>query len=735
MKRLMALGALLLAGPLLGLEEPKKLVDYDIQVTLEPKEKLFTGRETLRWTNSSGDHVPDLKFHLYWNAFRNNRSTFFKESGGQLRGDEADTKAGWGYMDVTSMSWDGQDLSKGFRFESPDDGNPDDRTVLSVALPRPVKPGETVELQIAWKAKAPKVFARSGFVRDFFFVGQWFPKIGVYEVAGQRRAAKSGWNCHQYHANSEFYADWGDYKVAITVPENFVVASAGAKVAETKSGGKKTLTFVQKSIHDFAWTTDPRYVVKEATFDPAKDLPEAEVVRASKLLGRTVTELRKGFHPVKLRYYMQPDHVGQWVRYDDAQKWALVWFGLFAFPYPYDQISIIDPPEDGAGAGGMEYQTLYTVGTNKWLGRWPFDKIRGPEMVTIHEFGHGYWMGLVASNEFEESWMDEGINSFTEAEMCDRHYPFFVEFPFGVGFRDEHMQRTIAAGVDFDPIIRSSWRYSSGNSYGRNSYPRPATVINQIRRILGEETFWKRFRDYSERWRFDHPTSEDFFDAITPGPRPEAESGSASAPRTSAAGGGLASLSITPDEIHKPAPARPEPDESHQTIRALIGQSFYGTGFIDYRILSAVSEKHDEYTGFDDKKKAVNFSEDPKAKKDKKKEDKKKEDKKGPFDTRVVVVRDGEISLPVDIVLTFENGKTHKTTWDGKSKWLRLKTVYASKLTRVQVDPELRVVLDHDPFNNARYLKGWKGPSAAKKVKTYSFHLVEIVLSSLWSLF
>lgn len=446
------------AGSAQALEAPRKIVDYVIDVKLDPKEKLVEGRETLRWTNPSQDRVPDLKFHLYWNAFKNNRSTFFKESGGQLRGDKS-TDTGWGSIDVTKMSWDGQDLLKSFRFESPDDGNPDDRTVLSVPLPRPVGPGETIQLEIAWKAKVPRVFARAGYVRDFFFFGQWFPKIGVYEPVRRRRRSTGGWNCHQYHANSEFYADWGDYKVSMTVPEKFVVASAGALVSETKSTGQKTLTFEQKSIHDFAWTTDPRFLVEQATFDPATDITTDELARASKTLGRSIEDLKKGLHPVQLRFYVQPDHHKQWPRYLDAQKWALAWFGLYAFPYPYAQVSIIDPPEDGIGAGGMEYQTLYTAETYKWLGRWPLDKLRFAETVCIHEFGHGYWYGLVASNEFEESWMDEGINSFTEYEMTDRRYKYAAGFPFGVGFSDEEMGRTIAAGSDFDPIVASSWSF------------------------------------------------------------------------------------------------------------------------------------------------------------------------------------------------------------------------------------------------------------------------------------
>jgi hypothetical protein len=701
-----ALAALLVAGTAAALEAPRKLVDYDIKVSLDPETKLVEGTETLRWTNPSPDQVDALKFHLYWNAFRNNHSTFFKESGGQLRGDKADTEKGWGYVDVTSMAWDGKDLRGGFRFEAPDDGNTEDRTVLSVALPRPVGPGETITLQIAWKAKVPRVFARAGFVRDFFMFGQWFPKIGVYEPAGARRREKGGWNCHQYHANSEFYADWGDYKVAMTLPEKFVVGSAGALVSETKAGGKKTLTYVQKDIHDFAWTCDPRYVMKDDVFDPEKDVPAEEWTRASKLLGRSPEELRKGFHKVALRFAMQPDHEAQWVRYRDAKKWALAWFGLYAFPYPYAQVTCVDPPEDGGGAAGMEYQTLYTAGTWKRLGSWPFDKVRFQEMVVIHEFGHGYWMGLLASNEFEESWMDEGINSFTEYEMCDRRYRYFLEIPGGFGLADTHLGRSVMVDSrELDGMATPAWKFASNGSYGRNSYPRPATVINQIRAMVGEERFWKAFRGYAERWRFDHPTSEDFFDAIQPATGP---------------GTGLATAA---------------------DYRALIDQTFYANGTVDYWVINATSVKRDEVTGFDDARKPLNFVEDPKKDKEKKKaldkakaEAEKKDKDKGPFDSRVLIGRAGTISLPVDVVLTFENGRTWKTTWSGRERWIRYSTVYSSRLVKVVVDPDQKIVLDRSPLDNAWYSEKWKGASATRKSATYALHFFEIALSSLATL-
>ena len=676
---------LALALPAAALEAPRKIVDYDIRVSLDPETKLVEGSETLKWTNPSDGPVGELRFHLYWNAFRNDRSTFNRESGGQLRGDKVDTGRGWGYTDVTSMKWDGAELMKAARFESPDDGNPDDRTVLVVPLPRPVAPGETATLAITWKAKVPKVYARAGYVRDFFFFGQWFPQIGVYEPKGRRRRAEAGWNCHQYHANSEFYADWGDWRVAITLPEKFVVGSAGALVSETKAGGKKTLVYEQKAVHNFAFTADPRYVVVEDVFDPAKDIPKEELARAAKTLGRSEADLLAGFRKVAIRLYRQPEHGAFDRRHIEAQKWALAWTGLWAFPYPYAQISIVDTPEDGTGATGMEYETIYTTLSFKWMARWPFDRIYLPEMVTIHEFTHGYWMGLVASNEFEESWMDEGINTFTEIVMVDRKYGAFLTVPPGIGFKNEESNRVSALTQDHDPILSASWKFATEGSYGRNSYPQTGTTVQQIRLLLGEETFWKAFRGYAERWRFDHPTSEDFFDFMRASGNP--------------------------------------------LVADLIRKTWYGRGWVDFSILEVRTSPDDGLTGFDDAGKPVNFDPDPKKKPPKKPDDKKH---KGPWQSLVTVGRDGDIEMPTDVVLTFKDGTTLKRTWDGASGWIKYRVTSSSALVKAEVDPERRTVLDRNPWNNARFTKKYEGPSASAKSRTYALHLVEILLSTLW---
>src|SRR5262249_48609868 len=151
----------------------------------------------------------------------------------------------------------------------PDDGNPDDRTVVEVPLDRPAAPGETVDVRIAWTSHIPRTFARTGAIGNFFFIAQWFPKIGVLEDAG--------WNCHQFHATTELFADCGVYDARLPVPSGWIVGATGVE-RDRQEGADGTTThhFVQEDVHDFAWTTSPDFVEHRARFEhptlPAVDM-------------------------------------------------------------------------------------------------------------------------------------------------------------------------------------------------------------------------------------------------------------------------------------------------------------------------------------------------------------------------------------------------------------------------------------------------------------------------------
>jgi hypothetical protein len=269
--------------------------------------------------------------------------------------------------------------------------------------------------------------------------------------------------------------------------------------------------------------------------------------------------------------------------------------------------------------------------------------------------------------------------------MVDRKYGSFLTVPPGIGFSDEQSNRFSALSQDHDPILSESWKFANENSYGRNSYPQTGTTVQQIRLLLGEETFWKAFRGYAERWRFDHPTSEDFFDFMRASGNP--------------------------------------------VVSDLIRKTWYGRGWLDFSILEAKTVADDGFTGFDDADKPVNFDPDPKKKAPKKPSETKH---KGPWQSLVTVVRDGDIEMPATIVLTFKDGTKVNRTWDGATGWIKYRVMSSSPLVKAEVDPERRTVLDRNPWNNARYTSRYKGPSATAKARVYALHLVEIVLSTLW---
>ena len=349
--------AFLMAAPAAAQSLPEKsdqVVQYRISVTLDPATRQLAGKQTLTWRNPSAtDAVSELQFHLYLNAFKNTKSTFMKESGGQLRGDEMG-KDGWGWIDITSIrTASGADLKPTLAFIQPDDGNKDDQTVIKATLPEAVPPGGSITLEMAFTSKLPQVFARTGYKDDFYLVGQWFPKLGVYEPAGMRGRETGGWNCHQFHATSEFYADFGSYAVDITVPGDYVLGATGERKSErANSNGTKTYTFEQADIHDFAWTADPDYVVVKAQFSASQDVTPAEYERVAKLLGRTIDEVK--LSDVDITVLLQPAHRPQAQRHVDAAKAGLKWYGLWYGRYPYKTLTVVDPAPGAFGAGGMD---------------------------------------------------------------------------------------------------------------------------------------------------------------------------------------------------------------------------------------------------------------------------------------------------------------------------------------------------------------------------------------------
>ncbi|MEW5901586.1 MAG: hypothetical protein AB1715_09015, partial [Acidobacteriota bacterium] len=224
---------------------------YEIWVELDDAQKMLRGREEVFWRNQTREGVPDMWFHLYYNAFKNEKSAYFEEQREENPSRRRVEKGSWGWIDITRIGLaDGTDLKPTLEYMTPDTpAHPDDQTVARVLFPSALQPGEEVHLRVEFEAKIPKTFSRSGYYQNSYFIAQWFPKPGVYEEG-------KGWNCHQYHNNSEFFADFADFAVHISVPASFVVGASGNEVSAVSAPDGKTVTytFEQGRIHDFAWT-------------------------------------------------------------------------------------------------------------------------------------------------------------------------------------------------------------------------------------------------------------------------------------------------------------------------------------------------------------------------------------------------------------------------------------------------------------------------------------------------
>ncbi|WP_410513010.1 M1 family metallopeptidase [Paenibacillus sp. BR2-3] len=449
----------------------QRVVEYHIDVQLAPDTGVLKAAETVTWTHPGSKPVNDLYFHLYPNAFTSMDTTFMKESGGKLRNDAMPSN-GFGSMTLTDLrTSEGVSLLQGMQYVQPDDGNVKDKTLVKVHLPQPVNGGESITLKLQFEVKLPKIFARMGTSGNFVMAGQWFPKLSVYEPADSPGASEEGWNLHQYHGSSEFYSDFGIYNVTISVPPDYTVAATGFPVKSPKvNQNYKVYKFYADDVHDFAWAASPDFVVAEQAFSS----PAVPGVR--------------------IKLYLDPLHKELQERYFQAAKAALTYFSKWYGPYPYSTLSIVVPPGQGNGAGGMEYPTLITA-----FGATGSSPDTSLERTVIHEIGHQYFYGMVANNEFEEAWLDESFTSYAEDRLMEQEYGIMANLP---------LQASLVTKPE--PLNQETWRYNGTDAYTQNVYIRGKLVLKDIELKIGTKAMDTVLSTYTRKYRFRHPSTDDF---------------------------------------------------------------------------------------------------------------------------------------------------------------------------------------------------------------------------------
>lgn len=638
-----------------------RVVRYDIDATLDPVKHTVTGKQQLTWRNRSTLPVCTIYLHMYLNAFEGPGSTFMtelREGNDKFRSGVSTKDGQWGYIKLDKVAQGGAPVK--WTFVQPDNGPSTDQSVVRFDLPQAVAPGASTTLDIDFFDQLPRVVARTGYYGTFHLVGQWFPKIGVLELPGERGATAPRWNAHEFHAHSEFYADYGEYDVRITVPKGYTVGATGEEVPVEGSGkpverdGTVTHRFVQGDVHDFAWTADKRFAKPLVGYYEGAGSPK-----------------------VKVSVLYPPEYENNAKPALDATVDALGFFSRTLGPYPYNTVTVVIPPYRASEAGGMEYPTFFTAESYEDVspGILTRDLL---DFVTIHEFGHGYFYGLLGSNEFEEPMLDEGLNEYWDQRMLrSEKHDIHMTMPWlrklGIDFRVPVFDfERLGAMNDSpaDPLGGNSWDRMSGGSYG-TVYSRTATTMRDLEARVGTPALERAFKLYYARWKFRHPSVADLEQALIEGTG--------------------------------------QPD----AVKQIFAQQVYGVSKVDDSISRFSSNEvlpQPGYVQYKGKRVELTSEAIDKAIKDKreawKKAHPKAKDGEGPFPYRTnVLVRRAGADIPQALKVTFADGSTETAHFSGTRPWQRFVWTKHSKAVSVELDPEHKSYLDASKLDDSRTLE------------------------------
>lgn len=580
----------------LGKHSPS-VASYKIEVKLDAENKKLLGNEIATFRNTSQKSVDTLFLHLYPNAFQSDTTTFMRES---LYPDRIKKREEHrGYMEIERIS-----LSSGYDLT---EEKIVDETIMKLPLRRSLLPQDTIALEIDFVVKLPKILARMGYWGNSFVIGQWFPKMAVLEEDGE-------WNAHLYHATSEFFADFGSYDVSITLPLEYVVGATGYLQEERiNPDSTKTLIYQAEDVHDFAWVADPDYLTAKRAVDG-----------------------------IELFFLYKPEHEKKVKRIMDAAEFALRYYDSAFGNYPYKKFVMADA-KVGFGGGAMEYPMFITISPSGLS----TEKIRLDELLVFHEIAHQWWYGLVASNEFEEAWLDEGFAVYSERKALEEKFGPTANLVdlWGVEIGEKDLAKL---GYLLDPqsdmTVKNSWEFRDYLSYRANVYYKASLLLQSLENLLGEENMRELLREYFQRYKFRHPKTEDFIQ--------------------------LANEFC--GALHHPVPGG-------ENLDTFFSQFLFGTGVCDYQVASIKNTPIE------------------------------KEEGKQIYHTEILLKRTGEIKIPVEVLVELENGEKIERIWDGstgssyygKERWHRIEMVGKSKVKSVIVDPQNKIVLDFDVNNNS----------------------------------
>ncbi len=465
--------------PARGVDEPlapppADTASYAWEVRLDPAAHTLEGTGTVTFVNRSCAPLKELWVHLYLNAFKNDQSLFNRDPSGGFRGGNSGDP---GSIDVHSwVQTDGESAKSLWKDVDLHGvpGDTSDETDARIPLATAIAPGETATFRVTFTSKLPEVVLRTGYAGSFHFAGQWFPKLAVL--------SDDGTFVHfPFRRLSEFFADFGRYDVTIDTPESFAIGAVGISQGIATEHGHRRERFLAEHVHDFAFAAWDQFVARDETIDGIA-VHTLAPRGCEAIVGRELAALRTAIPQFRAR------------------------FG----PYPYPNLTVVHPPAAAEEAGGMEYPTLITTGGSC---RTP-SFLHSPELLTIHEFGHEYFYGLVATNEAAFPWLDEGINSFAQnGALCSKLFcaGSFLDLPF-LRVASEAIQGPTSNAFAADISVGSpAASFPTGGHYTFLVYGRVPAIFETFARVYGREKLDKLLATWTRRYRFRHPSPDDFY--------------------------------------------------------------------------------------------------------------------------------------------------------------------------------------------------------------------------------
>ncbi len=476
-------------------------VNYKIDVTLNDADNTLDGFVKMDYHNNSPDTLHFIWIHLWPNAFKNDKTAFtdqdLENGSTDFYFSNADKR---GYINRLDFKVNGEVAKT--------TDHPQHQDIIKLILPKPIAPNSSAKIETPFHVKLPYNFSRGGHMVQAYQITQWYPKPAVYD--------RKGWHAIPYLDQGEFYAEFGNYEVQITLPDNYVVAATGdlqnaseadwlknkqpftrnlkaAKKAEQKKGAgmseipssakTKTLQYKQNNVHDFAWFADKTFSVKTDTLQ----LPSGKIITANAF------------------YYSENKE--NWTNSITMIKRAILTKSKWLGEYPYNVVSVVD----GGNGGGMEYPTITLLddgGSEKSL-----------DFVIYHEVGHNWFEAILGTNERLHPWMDEGMNTYYDNRYSMQQYgntnieigrtkSAFINnrLPDDI----QHIVLQTITGIKKDqPIETPSEKFSFLN-YNMISYTKTGDWMKLLEDELGKEVFDNCMQEYYKRWQFKHPYPEDF---------------------------------------------------------------------------------------------------------------------------------------------------------------------------------------------------------------------------------